>query len=178
MMSLKTVPLADRLANALVTVPLYLFKTVWPANLSVLYPLPDARPVWAWVSGLVFLAAISVIAVRRAASRPWLPVGWFWFLGMLVPVIGIVQVGIQAMADRYTYLPLIGVFIMAAWAIPESWVPRGQPDASGQPAQATLKVVPTLMALTRRVPSLISLKLSPLNPPKSRRREASNHPRT
>ncbi len=104
-----------RIANAIISYARYLGKTIWPTKLSVLYPYPNH---WPWVQ--IFLAAIlvvavTVVAVRTARSWPFLPVGWFWFLGMLVPVIGLVQVGEQSMADRYTYLPSIGIFIIVVW---------------------------------------------------------------
>ena len=112
-------PIGQRLANALVSYVRYVGKTLWPENLSALYPhpyLPGGQPWSAWQvvgAGLV-LVAITVV-VFRVARRPYARVGWLWFLGMLVPVIGLVQVGRQAMADRYTYLPLTGLFLIAVW---------------------------------------------------------------
>lgn len=109
--SLEPHPLHLRLGNAVLSYGRYLLQMVWPVNLSVIYPLPRELN-WAFVasSGLV-LAAISWGAWKLRGSRPHLLVGWLWYLGMLVPVIGIVQVGGQAMADRYTYLPLAGIFL-------------------------------------------------------------------
>ena len=105
-------------ANALVSYVEYLGKMVWPSGLSVFYPHPgDALPVWkVLVCGLV-LMGVTTWVVR--ATRPYLSVGWFWYLGTLVPVIGIVQVGEQAMADRYMYVPLIGIFIALSWGLAE-----------------------------------------------------------
>ena len=107
-------------ANALVSYVEYLWKMVWPSGLSVFYPHPgDTLPAWkALVCGLALVGGTTwvVKAVRRA---PYLSVGWFWYLGTLVPVIGIVQVGEQSMADRYMYVPLIGIFIVLAWGFPE-----------------------------------------------------------
>src|SRR5262249_6406167 len=91
----------------------------WPLNLSVFYPFPG-KPHFAMAfAALVVLAGITVLTVRSAKKRPYLLVGWLWYLGTLVPVIGWIQVGSQSMADRYTYLPLIGLFIMIVWGAAE-----------------------------------------------------------
>jgi Flp pilus assembly protein TadD len=109
-----------RLANALVSYVIYLRKTLWPMDLAALYPYP-LRWVPSWETALeaggaaLLLAAISVLAVRQARSHPYLLMGWLWYLGTMVPVIGLVQVGSQARADRYTYLPSIGLAIAAVW---------------------------------------------------------------
>jgi len=110
-------PLAARLANALVSYAAYMGKMLWPVNLAVLYPHPGWWPAWKVLFALVLLAAITAAVMKGARRRPYLPVGWLWYVGTLIPVIGIVQVGSQAMADRYTYIPLIGLFIIAAWGI-------------------------------------------------------------
>ncbi len=112
-------PLFDRIANVIVSYALYLGKTVCPINLSVFYPRPTAWPWWQVSGSLLLLGLLSWISIRSAKKYPWLFVGWFWFVGTLVPVIGIVQVGLQAMADRYTYIPLIGIFIVFSWSIVE-----------------------------------------------------------
>jgi tetratricopeptide (TPR) repeat protein len=119
--SLEAYPPGLRMANAVVSYALYMFKTIWPSDLAVLYPHPAPGSLPAWqVFGSVLILAAATLAVISAARRyPYLPVGWLWFTGALIPVIGIVQVGMQAMADRYTYIPSIGLFIMAAWGIPE-----------------------------------------------------------
>jgi tetratricopeptide (TPR) repeat protein len=111
--------LSERIANALVSYARYLGKTIWPQNLSVLYPHPGHWPAWQVVGSGLLLVIIVVIVVRFARTRPYLPVGWFWFMGGLVPVIGLVQVGVQSMADRYTYLPSIGLFLCIVWGISE-----------------------------------------------------------
>ena len=90
----------------------YIGKMFWPSDLSVLYPHPGHWPAWQVAGAAVLLLAICVVVVLLARRQPFLALGWLWFCGTLVPVIGLVQVGIQSMADRYTYLPLIGVFIM------------------------------------------------------------------
>lgn len=115
MATLQAVPAARRVGNALVSYVVYLGKTFWPAKLAAFYPLPQGIPLWKSLAAGALLAAITVLAVWRIRRQPYLAVGWLWFLGMLVPVIGLVQVGRQAMADRYTYLPSIGLFLAVAW---------------------------------------------------------------
>jgi Flp pilus assembly protein TadD len=110
-------PLTDRLGNAAVSYVAYIGKTLWPEHLAAYYPYPRPIPTHLVAIGAVVLIAATVAVVRLARRRPYLLVGWLWYLGTLVPVIGIVQVGTQAMADRYSYLPLIGLFAMAAWAL-------------------------------------------------------------
>jgi tetratricopeptide (TPR) repeat protein len=111
------IPFPYRLLNAVDSYALYIAKSFWPSDLAVFYPHP-LRTVSALKSAApaLLLAAVSFGTVRLAASRPYLLVGWLWYLGTLVPVIGLVQVGMQARADRYMYLPLIGLSIMLAWA--------------------------------------------------------------
>jgi tetratricopeptide (TPR) repeat protein len=118
--ALEVYPIKIRVANALVSYVSYMVKMIWPLNLAVFYPHPgQSLPMWqAAAAGLLFLL-ISIAVIRAGRRQPYLPVGWLWYLGTLVPVIGLVQVGAQAMADRYTYVPLIGLFIMAAWGVPE-----------------------------------------------------------
>jgi tetratricopeptide (TPR) repeat protein len=115
-----------RLGNALVSWASYLGTTFWPAGLSVYYPHPLSRlpPAQVAVSVLA-LAAVTVVAWSSRLRFPSLSIGWLWYLGMLVPVIGFVQVGGQARADRYTYLPLVGIFIMLAWSFPAARGRRG-----------------------------------------------------
>lgn len=110
-------PLSERLANAAIAYFGYLRKAFWPVDLSVMYPLREHQTAAAALAVMAMLAVTIVVALL-SRRRPWLAVGWLWFLGTLVPVIGLVQVGSQAMADRYTYVPLIGVFIMIAWSVP------------------------------------------------------------
>jgi tetratricopeptide (TPR) repeat protein len=109
--SLQKVPLELRLANAVVSYVEYLLKLFWPVNLAVFYPLPERISWTGATSSAGLLVVISGLACWQIRRRPYLAVGWFWFLGTLVPVIGIVQVGDQALADRYTYFPLIGLLI-------------------------------------------------------------------
>ena len=106
----------------------YLWKTIWPANLAAFYPhLVNQIPAWQVVGSSALLIVVTALVIRAAGRRPYLAVGWLWYLVALIPAIGLVQVGGQAMADRYTYLPLIGIFIMAAWGIPDL-LRRGKPD--------------------------------------------------
>jgi tetratricopeptide (TPR) repeat protein len=109
-------PLVLRLENMLISYVAYAGGMLWPVRLAALYPYPPSYPVWAMAGAALILAVVSLIAIRTLRRYPYLFVGWFWFLGTLVPVIGIVQVGVQSRADRYTYLPLIGLFIVVAWA--------------------------------------------------------------
>jgi protein O-mannosyl-transferase len=113
-------PLQTRIVNALVSYIKYLEMMVWPKKLAILYlhSVPTL-PLWKGLVCVVILACISIAVIQRAQRKPYLAVGWFWYLGTLVPVIGVVQVGVQAMADRYAYVPLIGIFIMVAWGIPD-----------------------------------------------------------
>jgi tetratricopeptide (TPR) repeat protein len=122
---IKLVPISFRFVNALVAYVNYIFKMIWPHNLSVIYPLPDTITILKGLTTGLFLTVISTISIRMARRHPYLIVGWLWYIGTLVPVIGLVQVGRQSMADRYTYLPLIGLFIIAAWGIP-SIVQKGR----------------------------------------------------
>ena len=109
-----------RIANALVSYFEYLRNMLWPSGLSVFYPHPgNALPIWKPLACTIVLVVVTIWVVKGIRRAPYLAVGWFWYLGTLVPVIGIVQVGEQAMADRYTYVPLIGIFIAIAWSLPE-----------------------------------------------------------
>jgi len=117
--SMQEFPLGHRVGNAVIAYGSYLAKCIWPVNLAVLYP---AKLHLNWVSlgcAVVVLGAISALAIRTVRRQPYLLMGWLWFLGTLVPVIGLVQVGSQAMADRYTYVPLIGIFVLIAFGADE-----------------------------------------------------------
>ena len=116
MATVTALPLWTRLGNALMSYVGYLVHLLWPLNLAVFYPYAANSLVWWKITGAaLLLGGVTALAIRKARSIPYLPVGWFWYLGTLVPVIGLVQVGEQAMADRYTYIPLIGVFIILAF---------------------------------------------------------------
>jgi protein O-mannosyl-transferase len=109
----------ERISNALVSYARYLRKMFWPNDLSILYPHPGHWPAWQVIAAGTLVLAITVAVLLLARRRPYLAVGWLWFFGMLIPTIGLVQVGIQSMADRYSYLPLVGLFIMLAWGLAE-----------------------------------------------------------
>ncbi|HEV2391765.1 MAG TPA: tetratricopeptide repeat protein [Verrucomicrobiae bacterium] len=112
-------PVSLRLENALVSYARYLGKTVWPADLAIFYPHPGRWSAWSVVFAAAPVFGLTLLAWRSRGRRPYAWVGWLWFLGTLVPVIGLVQVGRQAMADRYTYIPLLGVFVIVAWSAQE-----------------------------------------------------------
>ena len=120
------VPLAERFGNAMISCLAYLWRMVWPSGLAVFYPLPAAVPLWKTAAAAIVLLAATAAAVLGIRRRPWAAVGWLWYLGMLVPVLGFVQVGLQAMADRYTYLPLIGAFIVVVWGSADFAAGRGR----------------------------------------------------
>jgi tetratricopeptide (TPR) repeat protein len=109
------VPFGARVSNALVAYVRYLINALWPVDLAVLYPYDTSLPIWQPAAAALALAVISALVLRLAPRHPYALVGWLWYLGTLVPVIGLVQIGSQALADRYTYVPLIGIFIIAAW---------------------------------------------------------------
>ncbi len=139
--------LAARLGNAAVSYVRYLTKTVWPSPLAIFYPHPgNDLPAWQALGAVGILTAISAVAMMRWRRSPWLAVGWGWFLGTLVPVIGLVQVGAQAMADRYTYLPSIGLFVAIAWEAERLAGARGRRVLGGVAVAALL----ALSALTFR----------------------------
>jgi hypothetical protein len=120
----ETWPITIRIANGLVSYVKYLGKMIWPRSLAVFYPHPGhSLPIWKAAGAGVLLLCISILVLRGARRYPYLVVGWLWYIGTLVPVIGFVQSGLQAMADRFTYIPLIGLYIIIAWGVPEI-VPR------------------------------------------------------
>jgi len=122
------ISLSIRTMNAIVSYAQYLHKMCWPVNLAIPYPHYGYPPLWLFGLSVTLILATSLVVMRWGRQLPFLVTGWLWYLGMLVPVIGLVQVGTQSMADRYTYLPLIGMFIVLAWGAGiglERWrVPR------------------------------------------------------
>jgi protein O-mannosyl-transferase len=116
--SLDEYPLVLRLENAVASYVAYLGKTLWPRDLAVLYPFPDSLPLAQVLACAALLVIVTAAAWRLRRSRPHLLFGWLWFLGTLLPVMGLVQVGEQAMADRFTYVPLVGIFVAIAWSVP------------------------------------------------------------
>jgi protein O-mannosyl-transferase len=137
-----------RIANLPVSYVTYVLKTLVPIRLSVFYPYNLDLPIYEVVGAALVLAAITVLVIWQIRKRPYLAVGWFYFIGTLVPVIGLVQVGAQSMADRYTYLTTIGLFIMVVWGLAdlvEQW--RGRRLAS-VPVAVGAVLVALMMALT------------------------------
>ena len=108
---------SSRVANALWAYERYISKTFWPVDLSIFYPHPYHWPAGLAIGAALLLALWSGLFIWRARQNPYLPVGWFWFLGTLIPTIGLVQVGSQSMADRYMYIPSIGLFILVVWGL-------------------------------------------------------------
>jgi tetratricopeptide (TPR) repeat protein len=118
--ALGALSIKTRTANALVSYVSYVSKTIWPRKLAVFYPHPgDALSGWTILGAVLLIAVAILLSIRTLKKYPYIAVGLFWYLGTLVPVIGLVQVGEQAMADRYTYIPLIGLFILIAWGVPD-----------------------------------------------------------
>ncbi|GMU91454.1 MAG: hypothetical protein AMXMBFR4_05120 [Candidatus Hydrogenedentota bacterium] len=118
-MPVEAKPISVRAQNALVAYGEYLLKALWPTNLAAFYPYIEPLPMWRWLVALGVVALLSGTAIAFLRSRPYLAVGWFWFLGTLVPMIGMVQVGQQALADRYAYIPFFGLYIAAVWLCAE-----------------------------------------------------------
>lgn len=114
--SVDLIPLSQRVENAIYSYGIYVWKTFFPAGLAPYYPHPfDALATWRVMLALLCLLAVSALVWKQRIHRPYLLAGWLWFLGTMVPMIGLVQVGGQAMADRYAYLPLLGIFVMVVW---------------------------------------------------------------
>ena len=122
--AIDVIPAGLRLANAIVSYIAYIFSFLWPSGLAVLYPYPAEIAVWEWAGAAVLVAGLTVAAVWWSKRRPYFTVGWFWFLGTLLPVIGLIQVGVQSRADRYMYIPMIGLTIVVAWGASEFGVRR------------------------------------------------------
>ncbi len=144
--SLEEFPPAVRLGNAALSYGWYVKKTLWPADLSFFYPHPGgAASPWAVAAALLFLAVATWAAVRLRPRRPYLLTGWAWYVVTLLPVIGIVQVGLVARTDRFSYLPLTGLFVAAAWGVAATLHGRRRGVAAAA-ALAGAVAVPTLIA--------------------------------
>lgn len=151
----ESVPLTLRAANASISYWRYIGKTLWPQDLSIFYTYPSLEGGAGWSTGQIVAALAGLIVVTAVfvsmSSRRWALAGWLWFLGMLVPVIGLVQVGWQAMADRYSYLPLVGLFVILAWAGGELWTRfAGRRSLRAAVAVAAVLVVGACAVGTRR----------------------------
>lgn len=127
------VPLGTRLGNAVISGAVYIGKTLWPTRLVNPYLLPAKQPAWQVIAAGLLLAGITILVLRFVRTRPYLAVGWFWYVITILPVIGIIQVGMQAMADRFTYIPTIGISLMLAWSGADAWRrwPKMRPVLAG-----------------------------------------------
>ncbi len=126
---LSAIPLTTRIENVFIAYLTYIGQMFWPTRLAVYYPYPPSIPAWQAAAAFIVVLAISVLAIRSWRTRPYLAVGWLWYLGTLVPVIGLVQVGSQSHADRYMYIPMVGLSMMLAWGAADAarrW-PRTKP---------------------------------------------------
>lgn len=153
MISVARMPFGVRAANAAVSCAGYIAKMFWPQNLAVFYPHPLATlPVWQVIGSVLFTAAGFAAAVACVKKRPYVTVGWLWYVITLVPVVGLVQVGVQAMADRYTYVPLLGIFIALTWLAADTYErltsARETPWKRVLPAVVATAIVLTLAART------------------------------
>jgi tetratricopeptide (TPR) repeat protein len=135
--ALDVVPWTTRLANAAVSYVAYLRKTIWPVDLAVFYPYPDRIAPMAVAGAAIALVAMTYLSIRLRHRLPYLFTGWLWYLATLLPVIGLIQVGTQSMADRYTYVPLVGIFVAVAWGAADAL--RGR--ASSMVAAGALAMV-------------------------------------
>ena len=113
--AIKSIPLAMRIENAAISYVTYIGQLFWPTRLAFFYPYPQSIPAWQAAAAFAVVLTVSVLTVLVWRTRPYLAVGWFWYLGTLLPVIGLVQVGKQAHADRYMYIPMVGLLVMLAW---------------------------------------------------------------
>lgn len=139
-------PFTVRLANAVASYSRYLLKTVWPGDLAVLYPHPGMPPWAVTAAAAALMLIVTGLCLKYARTQPWCMAGWLWYVGTLVPVIGLVQVGAQAMADRYTYVPLVGIFIMFSWT--GGMLFRRYPGIRPLVAAMALSIVATLAAIS------------------------------
>ena len=137
LVSTESIPWGNRVVNALISYARYLGKCVWQTKLAVFYPYSTRWSLWQILGAVGVLGGVSAFAVAQIKRRPYVPVGWFWYLVTLLPVIGLVQVGWQSMADRFTYIPLVGIFIGVAWTLD---------DALGH--RARMRLVTTTLAVT------------------------------
>jgi tetratricopeptide (TPR) repeat protein len=137
------VPLLKRIGNAAISYVAYLVQFFWPSSMAIFYPYPASLLVWQVTGAILVMAAISIAARRLCASHPYLGIGWLWYLVTLLPVIGLIQVGEQSRADRYTYIPLIGVSIALVWVVADALrsFPRARPLVNTVAAAAALACI-------------------------------------
>jgi tetratricopeptide (TPR) repeat protein len=147
-LSLQSIPMTLRIGNASVSYVKYMGKMIWPAQLAIFYPYPDTVPILQVTGALIFLIAASIFVLFMLKQHGYLAVGWFWFIGTLIPVSGLVQAGLwPAMADRWAYVPMIGLFIIITWGAEEifnRWRLKRIPLAF-----VVLSILMTLMAVAR-----------------------------
>jgi tetratricopeptide (TPR) repeat protein len=159
MQTLAGLPFPARAANAAVAYVWYLAKTAWPSGLAVFYPHPGYLAAGPALGAALLVGAVTVVAIRGAERAPYAAVGWLWYVGTLVPVIGLVQVGAQATADRYTYVPLVGIFVAIAWGlsavVPEK--PAARYAAAALCAAWILALVPVTRANVRHFADNVTL---------------------
>ena len=144
--TIDALPLGRRVETALAGYQTYVSRLFWPRDMAILYPFPESLPFWQVASAAAGLMLVTWLTIRGARARPWFPVGWFWFLGTLVPVSGLVQVGSQPVADRFTYIPYTGLFIVLAWGAAEIVARR---RLGGAAAVAAVAIVGVLAATAR-----------------------------
>ncbi len=145
--SLARFSLAARIGNAIIAYVGYIIRIFWPADLAVLYPAHEPEFAAALASFLI-LVALTGLALLWVKKRPYFPVGWFWYVGMLVPVIGLVQVGSQSMADRYTYVPMVGFSIAIVWTVAD--LVEGRPALRNAAAAAAIMAIAVLALISYR----------------------------
>jgi tetratricopeptide (TPR) repeat protein len=144
--TIDALPLWRRVEGALAGYQTYISRLFWPRDMAILYPFPESIPFWQVASAAAGLMLVTWLAIRGAQARPWFLVGWFWFLGTLVPVSGLVQVGSQPFADRFTYIPYTGLFIVLAWGTAEIVARR---RLGGVAAVAAVAIVGVLATTAR-----------------------------
>lgn len=110
-------PIVGRIENAVISYAMYLYKMVWPTDLAIFYPYPAIRPFWKIGLSILFLIAVTVFVWMKRKKHPYLITGWLWYWITLLPVIGLIQVGFQSMANRYVYIPMIGILIVVVWGV-------------------------------------------------------------
>ena len=149
--SLEGFPLGVRLENAIHSYAMYIWKAFWPIRLAVYYPHPgNSLAAWRVAVAGLFLIGVSILVWRQRLSRRYLVTGWLWYLGTMVPVIGLVQVGDQARADRYAYIPLIGIFVMVVWGAAD-WADSKKIGLAWRRATATIILVVLSLLTLRQV---------------------------
>jgi tetratricopeptide (TPR) repeat protein len=140
--AIEQLPFIWRLNTAAVSYIAYIWQMFWPARLAAFYPHPnDQLPFWQVLLAIAFLISVSLLAILWRKERPYIFTGWFWYVGMLVPVIGLIQAGEQARADRYTYLPQIGLYVLITWGITDLMALIMTRNSSSRPAATGLQPI-------------------------------------